>query len=127
MGTLSAEIAALAVDQIDFKNDALEAAFEKSIAKFGSLYESAQAVDTASTSDETVVPVAKGVLTLAGLYGKTYKNLTDDQKVAVKEAVAQIVTGPNEAAIEKLFDDSVEFIASAQELNTVVDTPPEEA
>lgn len=123
---LSEKISVLIIENVDFKNDALEAATEKLITKTFDLASASNAVEQAAGGDESVLQVAEGVVTLAKTFGTAFRKLDDNQKTEVSNAVKSVVTGANEQAIESLFDACLETITAAQELNEVADTPDEE-
>ena len=112
---LELELAAVAAQTIDFSNDALELEFENSLTAFGKLAKTTVELD--QLTDESALPVAQSVLNLAKQFGVAFKELTEDQSLAVKEAVKGIVTGENETLIERFFDESLDFIVAGQKLN----------
>jgi len=123
MDTIHEEIAALAVEQIDFTNDGLEGQVEGVITAYGEVFSAALEIGKVADSDETpgaTVAISKGVLKLARQFGTAFKNLTDENAEAVKDAVAQIVTGVNETLVENLFNKALTFITKGQGLNVFV-------
>lgn len=124
METIHEEISALAVEQIDFTDDALETEVEGVITAYGEVFSAALEIGKVAPNDEVAgatVAVSKGVLKLARQFGMAFKNLTDSNAQAVKDAVAEIVTGVNEVLVENLFNKALNFITKGQGLNVYVD------
>jgi hypothetical protein len=118
---LEQEISQLAVAQVDFIDDTLESNVEETLTAYGELFRISLELDKVNETDNSVAPVAGGVLKLANQFGVVFKDLTSDQADAVKAAVAEIVTGPNEGLIETFFNASLNFITKAKGLNIAVD------
>ena len=118
---LEAKIASLAVAQIDFQNDELEIGFEGVLTSFGELFRISLELDKANESDTSVESVAGGVLELANQFGVVFKKLTSDQADAVRNAVADVVTGANETLIESFFNAALSYIEKQQAMNAAVD------
>ena len=118
---LEQEISQLAVAQVDFIDDTLESNVEETLTAYGELFRISLELDKVNETDNSVAPVAGGVLKLANQFGVEFKDLTSDQADAVKAAVAEIVTGPNEGLIETFFNASLNFITKAKGLNIAVD------
>lgn len=112
--SLTQKIAALAVAQIEFSNKALEARLEAMLTDFGELHRTALELDQIAASDENALNISEGIFDLANTFGTAFKNLSEEQKQAARDAVAKIVTGANETLIERLFDNCLQFISGAQ-------------
>ncbi len=127
METIHEEIAALAIEQVDFKNETLETSQEGTLTAYGKMFSAALEIGKATDGEpdevkESTVAVARGVLSLARQFGTAFKNLTADQRAAVSAAVREIVTGANESLIETFFDAALDFIIKQQENNVLVDS-----
>ncbi len=127
MDTIHEEIAALAVEQVDFQNADLEASQEGTLVAYGKLFSTALEIGKSTDGEaeevkEATVSVARGVLSLARQFGVAFKNLNATQREAVSAAIKQVVTGANEALIEAFFDAALDFIIKQQENNALVDS-----
>lgn len=130
---LQDQILALALDQVDFTNDALEQQFEAMNAANVKLSHAAIAVDRAAeTAGVDVSTVAESVVTMATAFGKSYRQLNADQRAQLKAAFQGLFSASDptvEATVEELFTGTLEFIDAAQALNEWVaanlpDAPP---
>lgn len=122
---LEQDVAGLVTDQVDFTDDTVEASLEAVLVPYGGLIRKALEIESAAGTAEdgvsNAVSVASGCLKLANQFGKAFKDLTDDQVQQVQSAVAEIVTGPNEALVEEFFNLALETIRKTQAHNEVID------
>lgn len=126
------KIIALVNDGTDFTNDELESAVKGRDAALIALQRAGLEVEALAAAggvgDEEVNGVSENIVDLAGEFGTAFKNLTPSQKDKVKGTVAGIITGKNEALIERLFNAALDFVGAAQTLVEVADrllaTPP---
>lgn len=112
--SLTQKIAALAVSQVEISNKVLESRLEAMLTDFGELHRTALELDQIAASDEGVLNISEGIFDLANTFGTAFKNLSEEQKQGARDAVAKIVTGANEALVERLFDNCLQFISGAQ-------------
>lgn len=117
------KFAALAAQTLDFAGETgVESLFTSTLTKFGETHALALQLQSAADSgDAEVLDVASGVLDLAAQFGKTFKNLSDDEQGQVRDVVARIVTGANQALVEGFFNAAFGFVVEGGRLKDQVD------
>lgn len=117
---LNEQITQLIFENLDFANDAVEAALEGVVTSAIGVSDAARAIEALDLQGEDAA-VAEGVVKLASTFGTVFGNLSPDQRAEVTDTVAKIVTGPNEGLIETLFNQCVALIADIRAANEIVD------
>lgn len=122
---LSTVIATETLARLDFANDDLEAKFEVQNSAYVALVETGKKFEDAAAAAGLDVEDATGksILGLAFAFGKTYKDLDEDQQVEIRDAFGKIYQGQSEeldAAGQELFDATLAYFAATVDLNTYV-------
>lgn len=116
--------------ETDFTNDELEAAVKGRDAALVALQRAALEVEAlaGNAGNEELDGVSENIVELAGDFGAAFSKLSPTQRDKVKATVSGIVTGANEALVERLFNSALDFVIAAKTLVQVADallaTPP---
>lgn len=122
------DVRALAIEQVNFTNEDLEAKVEETNAAYGEMHRATLEFQKAAEGAE-VDPTsgASALVKLAGKFGNQKPDITPDSATETKGLISAIYTNPSaevEAAAEGLFNTALDFIIKAKELNAFVEALP---
>ena len=124
----SEKIASLITGNVDFQNDELEAKVETLIEKTAALTSAGIKFETLAGEDAKALEAGEALVSLAGELGVAFPNLGTDQAERVKSVVALIFDNPSpelDAAGTDVFNNAVDTVVAAQDLNRYLATPAE--
>lgn len=117
------QITGLLIDQVDFADDQFEQLTETVLTSGGGVMLQANVIDQVKGDTDTTETVG-GLVSIAKTVGKAFGNLSPDDKQALKGAIAQIVSYPDnpalEGALEGLFNSYIDLLDAVKALNDYV-------
>lgn len=123
------EVRALALEQVNFTNKDREALVEKQNGAYGELHRTTLEFEqAASDEDFDPRPGASALVRLAGQFGTAFPNLSEAQRDAIKQNIAEIYDTASDdvdTAGRALFNATVDFIQASQELNAFEQSQPQ--
>lgn len=117
---LSERITELILANVEFANQQVEDIVESYALSCLELNDATRTVEALGLEGADA-QVAEGLVTLATLQGTLFASLSPEAQQQVTDTVALIVTGPNEAQVEALYNACVRNIATAKSMSELVD------
>ena len=122
------DVRAIAIEQVNFTNEDLEAKVEQTNSAYGELHRATLEFQNAAEGSEIdPTPGASALVKLAGKFGNQKPDITPDSAAETKDLIAAIYSNPSpnvEEKAEALFSAALDFIIKAKELNAYVDGLP---
>ena len=120
------KIKQLALDKIDFADEAIETAIEELVTASNDVHTAAIQFDAdaaaANITPEQAEKTSGAIVELASDFGDFYDELSDERKERVKAAFGELYRGETDdldAAGQTLFNNTLSFIQKADEVNTL--------
>lgn len=110
-------------NQIDFKNDEVEAVVKAAFNAGGRAQAALLTVENLAPG-ENLEDYTSGILQVTNPIGQFLEDLTDEQETAYREGLKKVITHPNadvEAALEAFADASLDLTAAVKAMNDKID------